>query len=115
MLIRIDAASPMSLNEQIAAGIRRAIADGAISPGDRLPSGKELAASLDVNMHTVLKAYARLRDEELLDMRRGRGVHVANTAATHGALVELSRQLVADARRAGLAPDEIRNLLEVQL
>lgn len=114
-MIRIDTSSAVSLNEQIAAGIRRAIAESDIPPGDRLPPAKQLAASLDVNMHTVLKAYARLRDEGLVEMRRGRGVTVVDQPAGQAALVESAARLVADARFAGLSNDEIRQLLEVQL
>lgn len=115
MLIRIDTSSAISLNEQIAAGLRRSIAEGDIEPGERLPAAKQLAASLDVNMHTVLKAYARLRDEGLLEMRRGRGVTVLDRPSSQAALVESASKLVADARFAGLSNDEIRKLLEVQL
>lgn len=115
MLIRVDGTSAVPLNEQIAAGIRRAIVDGAVGNGDRLPSAKELAASLDVNMHTVLKAYARLRDEGVVEMRRGRGVTVVNEPADRAALVEAARVLVERARAAGLGPVEIRELVEVQL
>src|SRR3712207_8039857 len=42
---------------------RRNIATGAVGPGDRLPAARDLAASLDVNVHTVLRGYQLLRDE----------------------------------------------------
>lgn len=115
MLVRIDPTSDRSLHEQIAAGIRRAIAESTVGPGDRLPSAKQLAASLDVNMHTVLKAYAHLRDEGLVEMRRGRGVTVVGVGPDTAGLVELARRLVDDARHAGLTAQEIRELVEVQL
>ena len=115
MLIRIDTTSSTSLYEQISSGIRRSIAERQLEPGDRLPSAKELAGLLDVNMHTVLKAYARLRDEGLLEMRRGRGVTVLERPADHAVLVEQARSLVDDARTAGLSDEEIRQLIEVQL
>lgn len=105
----------MPLNEQIAAGVRRAIADGTVAPGDRLPAARDLADSLDVNMHTVLKAYDRLRTEGVVEMRRGRGVSVVDRPADHAELVEAARRLVVDGRRAGLAPEEILGLVEVQL
>jgi DNA-binding transcriptional regulator YhcF (GntR family) len=115
MLVRIDPTSDRSLNEQIAAGIRRAIVERSIGPGDRLPSAKQMAGALDVNMHTVLKAYARLRDEGLLEMRRGRGVTVLGRASATADLVELARRLVEEGRRVGLSAQEIRQLVEVQL
>ena len=115
MLIRIDPSSAVALYEQIAAGVRRAIIDTDIAPGDRLPPARDLARSLDVNMHTVLKAYSVLRDEGVLEMRRGRGVSVVERPVDRTALIEAARTLVADSRAAGLTTDEIRQLLEVHL
>lgn len=115
MLIRVDTASPVPLYSQIAAGIRRSIADGTVGDGERLPSAKQLADSLEVNMHTVLKAYAELRDEGLVEMRRGRGVTVVDQPVDRAALVEAARALVERARTAGLQPAEIMKLVEVQL
>lgn len=114
MLIRVDGSSTVPLYEQIAAGVRRAITEGAVGRGDRLPAAKELGASLDVNMHTVLKAYGQLRDEGIIEMRRGRGVTVVDQPADHALLAESARKLVADARRAGLTAEEIIRLVDVR-
>ena len=89
--------------------------DGEVAPSERLPPAKELARSLDVNMHTVLKAYGRLRDDGLVEMRRGRGVTVVDQPVTRASLVEATRSLVEQAAHAGLLPAEIRALVEVQL
>ena len=115
MLVKVDETSSAPLYEQIAGGLRRAIADGEVKTGERLPPAKQLAASLDVNMHTVLKAYSQLRDEGVVEMRRGRGVSVIGPAADRAELTELARTLVADARKAGLSSREILKLVEVQL
>ena len=88
---------------------------GKAGPGDRLPPAKELARSLDVNMHTVLKAYARLRDDGLVEMRRGRGVTVVDQPAARASLVEAARSLVEQATQAGYLRAEILELVEVQL
>jgi len=115
MLIRIDPSSSMALNEQIAAGIRRSMIAGEVGPGDRLPPAKDLGRSLDVNMHTVLKAYGRLRDDGLVEMRRGRGVTVMDQPVARASLVEAARSLVEQATHAGYQPGEILELVEVQL
>jgi GntR family transcriptional regulator len=112
VLIRIDAAANSDLHEQIAAQVRRAISDGKVEPGEQLPPARELAASLDVNMHTVLRAYAALRDEGLVEMRRGRGVTIANAGTSRSRVVELARELIAEARRHGMSMKELKKLLE---
>ena len=66
MLIRIDPALSTPLYEQLASGIRASIIDGRLSGGERLPTAGVLATSLDLNVHTVLRAYHRLRDERTL-------------------------------------------------
>ena len=77
--VKVDRGDPTDLYEQVAGEIRRAIADGEAKPGERLPPVKDLAAVLDVNTNTVLRALRLLRDEGLLEFRRGRGISVAGT------------------------------------
>jgi DNA-binding transcriptional regulator YhcF (GntR family) len=107
----VDPSDTLPLFEQVAAEIRRAIADGEIGPGERLPAAKALAAVLGVNTNTVLRALRLLRDEGLLDVRRGRGVTVAGTPQ-QGAVVARARELVRFARRHGYPRDELVRLIE---
>jgi DNA-binding transcriptional regulator YhcF (GntR family) len=108
VLIGIDPASPVPLGDQVAAAVRRNIAAGAVGPGDRLPAARDLAASLDVNVHTVLRGYQQLRDEGLIELRRGRGAVVSATAtADELELAEAAGRLVAAARRLGLAEADV--------
>jgi GntR family transcriptional regulator len=104
--MRIDPGSPMPLYQQVAAELRRAIANGEVKPGERMPLAKDLAAVLGVNRNTVLRALGELRDEGLLEFRRGRGITVAGTPQ-RGAVLQKVRDLVAFARREGYAMDEV--------
>ena len=74
--VKVDKADPTDLYEQVAGEIRRAIADGEAKAGERLPPAKDLAAVLGVNTNTVLRSLRLLRDEGLLEFRRGRGISV---------------------------------------
>ncbi|QPE03784.1 GntR family transcriptional regulator [Microbacterium schleiferi] len=111
MLIRIDPSRETPLWEQIAASMRSSIAAGRLGAGDRLPSAREVAASLDLNLHTVLRAYQQLRDEGLVDLRRGRGAVVTDAASALRELHDDVRALAARARRRGITPGALASLL----
>jgi GntR family transcriptional regulator len=108
---KIDRDSPVALHDQVSAEIRRAIADGEAKPGERLPPAGDLAAVLGVNRNTVLRALRILRDEGLLEFRRGRGVTVAGTAES-GAVIAQVRELLAFARSRGYRADEVVEIIE---
>src|SRR3954449_9701795 len=91
--VKVNRTESLELHEQVAAEIRRAIAEGEAKPGERLPPARDLAAVLDVNTNTVLRALRQLRDEGLLEFRRGRGVTVSS-APHRGAIVMRARELV---------------------
>ena len=109
--VKVDKTDRTDLYEQVAGEIRRAIAEGEAKPGERLPPAKDLAAVLGVNTNTVLRALRLLRDEGLLEFRRGRGISVAGTAA-QGAVVQRARELVEFARRQGYRVDELIEIIE---
>ena len=115
MLLRVDLASSQPLHDQLAGQLRQAIASGDPAPGDKLPAARDLAESLDVNVHTLLRAFKTLKEEGLLEVRRGRGTIVTGTAPQQANFVELAKELVAEARKAGMADEKIRQLLEAQL
>lgn len=102
---------PTDLHEQVAAEIRRAIADGEALPGERLPPARDLAAVLGVNANTVLRALRILRGEGLLDFRRGRGITISGSPE-RGAVVARARDLVLFARRRGYPLDELLKIVE---
>lgn len=97
MLIRVDPSRERAIYEQIADSVRAEIAAGRLRAGEALPPAREIAASLEVNQHTVLHAYQLLRDEGLVDLRRGRGAVVTPAAE---AVAELHREAQALAVRA---------------
>jgi GntR family transcriptional regulator len=99
------------LHEQVAAAIRRAIADGEAGPGERLPPARDLAAVLGVNANTVFRALRTLREEELVEFRRGRGVRVTGAGPGKSAVVAMARELVALARRHGYRPEEVAQII----
>jgi GntR family transcriptional regulator len=109
--VKIDKKDPADLYEQVAAEIRRAIAEGEAKPGERLPPAKDLAAILEVNTNTVLRALRVLRDEGLLEFRRGRGISVAGTPE-RGAVIARARELVDFARGQGYRLDELVTIIE---
>ncbi|SEM08342.1 GntR family transcriptional regulator [Rhodococcus maanshanensis] len=115
MLIRIDQTAAEPLYEQVASSVRRAIAVGEAAPGERLPVARDLAASLDLNVHTVLRGYQLLRDEGLIELRRGRGAVVTADASGRGRLQEALRDLVAEARRIGMGATELTALVTKEM
>jgi GntR family transcriptional regulator len=110
-LSRVDRREPVLLHEQVAAEIRRAIADGEALPGQKIPQAKDLAVILEVNTNTVLRALRLLRDEGLLEMGRGRAIRVAGTPE-QGAVVAKLNEVLAFARQRGYRRDELIALLE---
>jgi GntR family transcriptional regulator len=109
--VKVDRDEPTPLHDQVAAEIRRAIADGEASPGERLPLAKDMAAVLGVNKNTVLRALHILRDEGLLDFQRGRGITVAGTPE-QSAVVKRVRDLVDFCRTQGYRRDEVIQIIE---
>jgi DNA-binding transcriptional regulator YhcF (GntR family) len=109
--VKVDRRDPTDLYVQVAGEIRRAIADGEAKPGERLPPAKDLAAVLGVNTNTVLRALRMLREEGLLEFRRGHGISVAGTPE-RGAVVQRAKELVQFARHQGYRLDELVEIIE---
>src|SRR5512132_2417577 len=108
--VKIDRQDPTLLHQQVAGEIRRAIADGEAKPGERLPPAKDLAAVLGVNTNTVLRALRELRDEGLLEFRRGRSITVAGTPE-QAAVITRAQELVNFARQHGYQSDELVRII----
>ena len=109
--VKIDRDDPALLHEQVAAQIRRAIAEGEAKPGDRLPPARHLAAVMHVNTNTVLRALRLLRDEGLLELRQGHGIRVTGTPERSAVLTKVS-ELVQLGRRNGYTRAELARMIE---
>jgi len=110
LAVSIDRSDPTLLHEQVAAAIRRSIGDGEARPGDRLPPARDMAAVLGVNQNTVLRALRLLRDEGLLEFRRGQGVRVAGSPR-RGIVLSQARELLRLARHHGYRQDELIEMI----
>ena len=106
----LDPGDPTPLHEQVAAELRKAIAEGQAGPGERLPPAADLAAVLGVNRNTVLRALHLLREEGLLEFRRGRGITVAGTPQRSAVLTQ-ARELLTFARRQGYRRDDLIEII----
>lgn len=112
MLITIDLASDQALYLQIAEGIQAAVATGRLEPGDRLPPGRELAATLGVNLETVQRAYRRLAADGIATSRVGRGTRIVEDLDPSSLGVNLAiAEAVDAARTAGLPLDQVLTLV----
>lgn len=111
MLIRVDPDSPRALYDQVAASVRGDILAGVLAPGDRLPAARDVAEALDINQHTVLHAYQRLRDEGLVDLRRGRGAVIAASAAPLAELAHDIDELVRRAAALGVSTETLAGIV----
>jgi GntR family transcriptional regulator len=107
----VDRSNPVPLHHQVAGQIRRAIADGEAKAGERLPPARDLAAVMEVNTNTVLRALRTLRDEGLLEIRPGRGTRVT-ASPERSAVLERAREFVAFAHTQGYRREELVALIE---
>ena len=121
MFDRIDPRSPTPLYAQISARLRMAIAAGELSPGDALPSVRQLASQLRINPATVVQAYRDLESEGLVATRQGAGTFVLSVPAerrdTERGLEarRLVREMLAEAGRLGISVGELRGAVDDEL
>jgi len=112
--VNLDRDAPMALHLQVAAEIRRAVAEGEAKPGDRLPPAVDFATVLGVNKNTVIRALHTLRDEGILDFTRGRGVRVVGTAERSAVLARVG-ELLRFAGGFGYQADDVIEMIRSQV
>jgi GntR family transcriptional regulator len=121
MLITIDEKDSRPLYLQITGQVKEQVRKGILRPGDELPSVRELAESLEINMHTVRGAYLKLRDQGIITMRLGRKARIAvpdrqeNTPEMEKDITFRLNEIITDALLMGYKPADIRSLVEQQI
>ena len=122
MLVSINDQDPRPVYVQIINQIKEQVQRGSLKSGDELPSVRELAASLGINMHTVRRAYVVLRDQKLLVFRLGQQARVAKLRSqpasneeVTAAIGERLQELVTEAFLLGLSPEDFRDLVNSQI
>ena len=119
MEIEIEFQSGIPLYEQIAHQVLELIDSGALSPGDQLPTTRELAVKLNINFNTVARAYRMLDQEEIISTQHGRGTFILEQMEKKKTrkqkvenIEELTRFYIRKATYLGFDPEEIRNCFE---
>jgi GntR family transcriptional regulator len=104
---------------QIISGIKQAIANGELKPGDQLPTVRQLAADLRINFNTVARAYRLLDEEGVISTQHGRGTFILDAPSGRDLqrlrqqqIRSLSEHYVEEAQKLGFEPDEVRSLIE---
>ena len=121
MLLSINEKDSRPIYLQIIGQVKEQVSSGSLHPGDELPSVRELADSLGINMHTVRNAYLKLHDQGIINLRLGRKARIArrpmtiHTAAAGVDITERLKELIIDALLAGLSPESFRELVNQQL
>lgn len=119
LLFQIDQKSSIPIYVQIMDQIKHHIATGVLKPGQQLPTIRELAVELTINLHTVAHAYAELEREGFLTIQRGRGTFISDTDhqeqlgdLRESKLQTLVESLVAEAVSLGYGVEELRQAMD---
>lgn len=121
MLLTINEKDIRPIYIQLMGQIKEQVSNGTLGPGDELPSVRELANSLGINMHTARNAYLKLRDQGIINLRLGRKARIARlpqsspSKITAIAIGDRLKEIIIDALLAGLSPGEFRELVNRQL
>jgi GntR family transcriptional regulator len=118
-LLTVDPRSGVPLYLQIIEQVKRAVAMGALAPGEQLPTVKALALNLTINPNTVARAYRDLEHDGVIETSPGRGSFVRSTGApaaardsVAGTAARALGDAVREAKAVGLSRDEMRAIFE---
>ena len=119
-MFRVDVGTGVPIYRQLVEQVRRDVMLGRLSPGDQLPTLREVVDAIAINPNTVAKAYAELEHEGLVVRRQGMGTFVSS--APSAAILEAPPALrnslarwLRRAREAGLSTEQIRVLVDAML
>lgn len=111
--IKVDFRSDEPIYLQIARQIEHLMTHGGLTPGDQLPTVRELATELRINFNTVSRAYRTLNEAGLISTQRGRGTYVwekpskeAELSLRQQELEELTRRYLSETQRMGFSKEE---------
>ena len=118
MFIAVDNNDARPVYLQIAAAIKEQIQQGMLQPGDELPSVRDLARDLEINLHTARHAYQMLREQGVVQLRLGSRARIAPLRVVPADRAEIEkkvaprlRELVTDAFHLGITPQQFRQLV----
>ena len=116
--ITIDLNTPIPVYRQIVDAMRHLLVNGALQPGDQVPTVRQLAIDLGVHFNTVAQAYRLLADEGWLDLKRRRGAVVvdrrkpaAPSKARQNQSLQRLRELIAQLQSEGIPANQIASQL----
>jgi GntR family transcriptional regulator len=118
VFIEIDPSLPQPLFEQVAIQIKFAIAAGTVRSNEMVPSVRDLSRQLAINPNTVVRAYRLLQDEEILVVRRGMGLAVAENSQAEcqkqrkNFFKQQFNTFLEDAARSRISREELDEILE---
>jgi GntR family transcriptional regulator len=120
VFLQIDAHNGLAVYDQIVRQVKFAVADGALTAGELVPSVRELARELAINPNTVARAYRQLQDDGVIETVRGTGLAVADGArrqcqSERTKLIRARLRLVLEeAALSGLDQQEIEQLVRTE-
>jgi GntR family transcriptional regulator len=122
MNLEIDFRSGIPIYLQVVERIKERLAAGLLKPGDQLPTVRALATDLRVNFNTIARAYRIMDESGIISTQQGRGTYILEMPSPEvigsiraKALEDLTRRYIEDAARLGVAPDELKQILNEQI
>jgi GntR family transcriptional regulator len=114
-MIILDYQDRRPIYEQVVERFQTLILSGAIPPGERLPSVRQLAMDLSINPNTIQRAYMELEQQRLIYPVKGKGNFVADSSGIREAGRETFRkeirELIKKGRQTGISENEVRSMV----